>query len=347
MNSITIEFYKYSKTSIKIILIALSTFILSNTVLNAQNVSASATLDSTTILIGGQIDLKVEVSQPAGIKINFPVFNDTITKNIEIVEKGEIDTIKIDNDRLILSQLYRITSFDSGLHYIPPIKFEVFDGELKKTVDSDPLSLNVINPFKEVNPEKGVTDIKGVQDSPFKLSEIIEYIYLGLGILVIIGLAIWLYLYYKKKKQGNGSIFIKAKPDEPAHIIAIRELDKIKASKLWEHNKIKEFYTSVSNTLREYIENRYHIPALEQTSIEILASIKKSGDIDKDVIDHLNQILELSDLVKFAKFEPLPDEHAMTITNSYFFVEKTKENIIKSLEEEKEIMLEKEKKSNE
>ncbi len=347
MNSITIDFYKYFKSNLKPVLIAICAFIFSSVSLVAQNINASATLDSTTILIGGQIDLKIEVSQPTGVKINFPIFNDTITKNIEIVEKGEIDSIKLDNDRLVLSQLYRITSFDSGLHYVPPIKFEVFDGELKRTVDTDPLSLNVINPFKDVNPEKGVTDIKGVQDAPFKLSEILELILLGIAILAVIAFAVWLYFYYKKKKQGTKGLFIKSKPDEPAHVIAIRELDKIKASKLWENNKIKEFYTSVSNTLREYIENRYEIPALEQTSIEILNDLKKSGSLDKDVFVHLNQILELSDLVKFAKFEPLPDEHAMTITNAYFFVEKTKVNIIKSLEEEKEVMLDKDKSSNE
>ncbi|MCW3787044.1 hypothetical protein [Plebeiibacterium sediminum] len=347
MNSIAIEFYKYHKTSIKALVVIFCCIFLSGIKTNAQNVSASATLDSTTILIGGQIDLRIEVSQPEGLKVNFPVFNDTITKSIEIVEKGEVDSIKMDNDRIVLSQLYRITSFDSGLHYIPPIKIEVFDGELKNMVDTDPLSLRVVNPFQEVNPEKGMFDIKGVQDSPFKLSEILEYIYWVLGILVVLGLAIWGYLYYKRKHQGDGKVFIKAKPDEPAHIIAIRELDKVKEAKLWENNKIKEFYTSVSNILREYIENRYDIPALEQTSIEILSEIKTSAKIDKEIFDQLNQVLELSDLVKFAKFEPLPDEHALSLMNAYFFIEKTKENLIKSLEEEKDLMLEKEKNSNE
>ncbi len=347
MNSIAIEFYNNYKTILKSLLIIFCCAFSFSSIINAQNVSASATLDSTTILIGGQIDLKIEVSQPKGAKINFPVFNDTITSNIEIVEKGEVDTINIDNERIVLSQLYRITSFDSGLHYIPPIKFELFDGELKSTVDTDPLSLMVVNPFKEVNPEKGMFDIKGIQDAPFKLSEILEYIYISIGILLLIGLAIWGYLYYKKKHKGGEKVFVKTKPDEPAHVIAIRELDKIKEAKLWENNKVKEFYTSVSNILREYIENRYEIPALEQTSIEILTDIKKSGKLDKEVFEQLNQVLELSDLVKFAKFEPLPDEHALSLMNAYFFIEKTKENIIKSLEQEKEIMLDNDKKTNE
>ncbi len=347
MNSIAIEFYKYHKTSIKSLLVIFCCILLSGINTYGQNVSASATLDSTTILIGGQIDLRIEVSQPKDLKINFPVFNDTITKNIEIVEKGGIDSLKMDNDRIVLSQLYRITSFDSGLHYIPPIKFEVFDGELKKLVDTDPLSLRVVNPFQKVDPEKGMFDIKGVQETPFKLSEILEYIYWVLGVLIVLGLSIWGYLYYRKKHQGENNVKIKVKPDEPAHVIAIRELDKVKEAKLWENNKVKDFYTSVSNILREYIENRYDIPALEQTSLEILSDIKKSVKIDKEIFDQLSQVLELSDLVKFAKFEPLPDEHALSLMNAYFFIEKTKENIIKTLEEEKDIMLDNQNKSNE
>ena len=337
--------YKNSKTGI-IVLAMLLLCLFPFTTTNAQNINASATLDSTTILIGGQIDLKLEVSLPNGTMVNFPTFNDTITSNIEIVEKGGIDSLKLDNNRIVLSQIFRITSFDSGLHYIPPIKFEILDGELKKVADTDPLSLMVVNPFKEVDPQKGMFDIKGVQDTPFKLSEILNYIYLFGGIILVIALAIWGFIYFRNRKKGEGSIFIKAKPDEPPHVIALRELDKIKSAKLWENNKVKEFYTSVSNTLRFYIENRYHLPAMEQTSHEILKDIKKNTNIDKPILEQLTQVLELSDLVKFAKFEPLPDEHALSLMNAYFFVDKTKENIIKSLEEEKEALMEKAKDSN-
>ncbi len=336
----------FNLASIKKFLAAAFIFGLIFQNISAQQVSASAKLDSTLILIGGQIDLKLEVSQPEGIKINFPVFNDTIIKSVEIVDKGQIDTLRMDNNRLVLSQLYRITSFDSGLHYIPPIQFELIDGELKKSFKTEAMSLMVVNPFKEVNPEKGIFDIKGVQDSPFKLAEILDYIYLYGGIVLILALLTWLFLYYRRKRQGKGSVFINTKPDEPAHVIAMRELDKIKNAKLWEHNKVKEFYTLLSNTLREYIENRYQIPALEKTSIEILNEMESTSDIDKAVIKQLNQVLELSDLVKFAKFQPLADENSLSLMNAYFFVDKTKENVIKTLEQEKEDILDKESKSD-
>ncbi len=330
-------FIKRFKSKYLIAVIIICIGIINKT--NAQNVNVTATLDSTTILIGGQIDLKLEVSQPEGVKINFPTLNDTITKNIEIVDKGGIDSVKIENNRLVLSQLYRITSFDSGLHYISPFKFELIEGELKKIIDTDPLSLMVVNPFEEVDPEKGLFDIKGVQEAPFKITEILNYIYLYGGILILLALLVWLYIYYRKKQLDTGSIFVKSKPNEPAHVVALRELDRIKELKLWEHNKVKEYYTLVSNTLREYIENRYKIPALEQTSIEIFESIQGNIEIEKKAFDQLKQVLELSDLVKFAKYEPLPDENGLSLMNAYFFVDKTKKEIIKTLEEEKEALM--------
>ena len=306
---------------------------------NAQQVSVTATLDSAMILIGGQMDFKLEVSQPTGLLVNFPQLTDTITKNIEIVEKGQIDSLRLGNDRLVLSQLFRITSFDSGLHYIPPIEFEVIQNEVRNVAASNALSLMVVNPFKEVDPKKGITDIKGPHDAPFKIEEILDLIYLYGGIALALGLLIWLYIYMRKKRNGEGLSLIKAKPKEPAHIIALRELDKIKEAKLWEHHKVKEFYIQVSNTIRAYIEHRYEQPAMESTSIEIINAIKYL-DIDKKSLEQLSQVLELADLVKFAKFDPLADENALTLMNAYFFVNQTKKEEIKTLEEVKEAMVE-------
>ena len=308
--------------------------------IKAQQVKVTATLDSTLILIGGQIDFKLEVSQPTGLQVNFPHFTDTITKNIEIVEKGGIDSLKIANDRLVLTQLFRITSFDSGLHYIPPIEFEIIQNEVKNIASSNALSLMVANPFKEVDAQKYFADIKGPQNAPFKIEEILDVI-TWVVIAHILGLLLWFVYFMYKNRSKSDTPFIKAKPLEPAHIIALRELDQIKESKLWEHNKVKEFYTRVSNTIREYIEHRYEQPALEQTSDEIFDSLK-TIEIEAKSMDQLKQILELSDLVKFAKFNPLPDENGLTLMNAYFFVNQTKMVEIKSLDEEKEEILSKE-----
>ncbi len=329
-----------------IVLIFVLSFIYSNSG-RAQQVSASVKLDSTMIFIGGQIDMKIELSQPTGVTVDFPQLNDTITKEIEIVDKGGIDTTKLDNNRIVLSQIVRITSFDSGLHYIPPMFFELHKDDFKKTVQSEGLSLRVVNPFKEVNPQKGIFDIKGIKKSPFILAEILNYIYIIGGSLIVLALIIWLIYRYRSKRRSGGIPAAKVKSLEPPHIVAIRELDKIKSEKLWEHDRIKEFYTRISDTLREYIEQRYHIQALERTSLEILSELKKQVNLDKEIYSEIQQVLELSDLVKFAKFKPLPDENGLSLTNAYSFIDKTKEKIIKSLEEEKKQTLNENEKTEE
>jgi hypothetical protein len=130
---------------------------------------------------------------------------------------------------------------------------------------------------------------------------------------------------------------IPSKPKEPAHIIALRELDRIKNEKLWQKDKIKEFYSDVTETLRIYIEDRFDIPAMEQTTDEILTNFKYRKElINEKLFGNLSQILSLADLVKFAKYIPLPDDNNMTLVEAYFFVNATKKEEIKKPTESEE-----------
>jgi hypothetical protein len=140
-------------------------------------------------------------------------------------------------------------------------------------------------------------------------------------------LAILFFIFYAiKRKKNNKPIFvIPRKPKEPAHIIALRELDRIKQEKLWQQGKTKQFYSEITETLRKYIEDRYGIPAMEQTSDETLDSFKYRRDLLKEkTLENLSRILKLADLVKFAKYRTTPDDDNMTLVNAYFFVNDTK-----------------------
>lgn len=136
----------------------------------------------------------------------------------------------------------------------------------------------------------------------------------------MIGAAIWFYI---KRRNPLNALF-KEKPKEPAHIIALRKLDLIKQEKLWQKGQVKQFHSDLSDILRHYIEDRYGIPAPEQITPDILKSLQQVDLPDDKVIEKSKQVLELSDLVKFAKFEPLPDENDLSIMNAYFFVNQTK-----------------------
>ncbi len=287
----------------------------------AQQVKATATLDSTNILLGDQINLRLEIIKPENLKVQFPQVPDTLAGKIEVLKRSSIDTLKVENETFRkLVQTYLITCFDSGEYRLPPFRFIT---EANGRLDSVATSEVVLKVHSmPIDTSRGPTDIKMPYGAPLTLKEVTPYL---LGI-ILIGSLLFLILYSVKRKKKKMPLFARPpKPKEPAHVIALRELDRIRDEKLWQKDKIKEYYSQVTDVLRSYIEERFGIPAMEQTSDETLSSFRSRRELLSDKsLNHLDQILSLADLVKFAKYHPLPDDHNLTLVNAYFFVDETK-----------------------
>ncbi|HCY40570.1 MAG TPA: hypothetical protein DHV48_04335 [Prolixibacteraceae bacterium] len=297
--------------------------------LRAQQVTVKASIDSTHILIGDQLKLVLEVEKPKDWDVLFPNLTDTFGSNIEVVKRLPIDTIQLDNKELEkLSQSFLITSFDSGMHQIPSFYFKLKYNNLKDSIATKALMFQVIT--MKIDTTKGPVDIKLPYSAPVTLKEITPYI---LGIILIAAIIFFIF-YYMKWKKKNVPLFSKPeKPAEPAHIVALRELDRIKAQKLWQQEKIKQYYSEVADTIRTYIERRFHIPAMEQTSTETIGVFKQQKElIDTTSLNQIQHILSLADLVKFAKYTPLVDDNNLTLMNAYFFVNQTKKEEVKAPE---------------
>jgi hypothetical protein len=287
----------------------------------SQNVSVKAYLDSNNIKIGNQVTLSLEVVKPRSTNVVFPVISDTIIKQIEIIKRLPLDTIINKDSSLKIRQKYVISSFDSGLYTIPSFNFLLKKDSLTDTLRTDPLILTVLTiPVDTVKQQ--IRDIK----DPFKVSltfmEILTWILYGLGAVIIILIAIYVYRKYRKNEP---IIRLPEKPKEPAHLIALRELDKLKDEKLWQNDLVKKYHSELTEIVRRYIENRFNIMALEQTSYEILQSINNSGNISNPSIEALRHLLTIADFVKFAKVIPLPDENDSSLRNAYLFVNETKD----------------------
>ena len=296
----------------------------------AQQLKATASLDSTNILIGDQVKLTLEIEYPYDVKIKFPQVPDTIQNLIEVLKRSPIDTLETETLQKLI-QTITVTSFDSGSYQIPPFWFTFEASGLTDSIPSNSVALNVFS--MEIDTTMGPTDIKMPYAAPLTLKEVIPYI---LGI-ILIGAVIFLILYSIKRRKNNQPIFVKPqKPKEPAHIIALRELERIKNEKLWQKDKTKQYYSEVTEALRIYIEDRFQISAMEQTTDEILQSFRYRKDLlNEKSFSNLTQILSLADLVKFAKYKPLPDDDNLTLINSFFFVNDTKIEEAKKVQEEK------------
>lgn len=306
----------------RIILVILPIFILGGfQVLKAQQVKVKASIDSTHMLIGDQINLVLEIEKPTDMDIHFPVVPDTFSSKIEVIKRLPVDTFELkDKERERLTQSILISSFDSGAHVIPPFTFTVKHNNLTDSVSTQALTLNVLT--MKLDTTKGPVDIKVPYGAPVTLTEVTPYI---LGIILIAAILFFIF-YYMRWKKKNVPMFVKPeKPKEPAHVIALRELDRIKTQKLWQQEKIKQYYSEVADTIRLYIENRFGIPAMEQTSAETISVFKQNKElVDSNSLNEIQHILSLADLVKFAKYTPLPEDNNLTLMNAYFFVNQTK-----------------------
>jgi len=299
----------------------------------SQQVSVTASIDSSMILIGQQSGMHIKVSGPTGLNYSFPQFpGDTLVNGIELLARGPVDTVEITDGQIQLNVDYLITSFDSGLYYIPPIK--VLAG--LDTVESDFMALKVLTYDVDTTKTK-LYDIKGVEAPPFVLSDYLLYIIIFILVYCIALLVIWLIL---KKKYGiRTDKAVAVQQMLPPHVRAIMELDKLKSEKPWKDGKTKEFFTRLSDILRTYINQRFNVNAMEMTSSEILDLFSKDRNT-QSIYQNLKQILQLADLVKFAKVTPIENENELSIMNSYLFVNQTKLEDIQSVEEQKEALLE-------
>jgi len=278
-------------------------YILILLLINSKAWSQEISVDTNIIFVGQQVEIKISNN----IKNSefWPNFNDTLVKGLEIVQ-SDFDTLSEEIIQKII-----ITSWDSGSYYIPPVKFSA-------TSKSNALIINVLLPNIDANSE--LKDIKGPLDDNIGWSDIWPWLVL----ILIILLSIFTYKkYFNKKKK---TVVVKKNIQTPAHVLALNALKKLENKKLIDKKDIKEYYSSISEIIRRYIENRFNFPALELTTYEILDII--TANIKKEESISLKNILEISDLVKFAKKIPDQIENVKNLNLATDFVKKTKKEII-------------------
>ncbi|OFX89182.1 MAG: hypothetical protein A2W99_01695 [Bacteroidetes bacterium GWF2_33_16] len=293
----------------------------------AQEIKTKAVLEKNQALIGDQVKMSISVIKPKNALVFLPEFEPKLTDTIEIIEQFKPDTSILEDGNMLIEKSIIITAFDSGSYIIAPIPVFVKNNDKLDTLYTNALTF-IVNSIP-LDTTNTIKDIKLPYSAPVTFREALPYILGGLGILFIILLIVYIIIKLKRKEP----IFKRFKPLEPAHIIAFRDLEKLKNDKLLQNDKIKDYYTRITDILRHYLWNRYAIRSMERTSDEILQSLKESEFSDEKSFAILKDILVTSDLVKFAKFKPQVDEHEKCFNGAFKFVDNTKLIIIENAEE--------------
>ncbi len=261
----------------------------------SQSNKVQVEVDTTNIRIGEQFQYKISVNEIENVII--PKLENL--KGLEVVDTLKIDTIK---NKLV--QKYILTGFDSGAFYIP--QQQIFIKNQAHLTDS--LLINVATVAIDTAKIKKFP-IKGIKGEPYQFDDFKNYIYWGIAAILLIALLLY-YFVFKKKKETEEEVIIPLLPPYEEAIQKLKELDE---KLLWQNNKTKQYYSELTGIVRGYIERELNIPALESTTDELIDVIKDFSDIqsietNKETIKKLKELLQESDLVKFAKSKPMSHE---------------------------------------
>jgi len=271
-----------------------------------------------TLLIGDQATFSFITKVPAGSNFFLQNLQRDLGNNIELVSQPKTDTLKTDSSGTELQTTFTFTSFDSGSHVIPLINgyLQNPDGSIDTvTFDAGKLEVTTIQidtttyrPF----------DIKEQMTYPYTVKEFLPWIAVAVAAVAIIFFFIRLWKRWRERR----SLFAEPSiPDSP-YIAALKELETIRNERLWQNNQMKLYYTRITDVLRVYIEARFALQAMEKTSAEILHELR-SKEIEESEYNSLKELLEVADLVKFAKYVATETENENAIPRAIRFVSTT------------------------
>lgn len=286
---------------------------------NATKITAA--LDSVNLLMGKTTTIHLEIiesnSEPGFL---LGEFDDFIIPQIEISKVETIDTVDLGNSLRQIRRDIIIQSFDSGEYIIPSFKY--LSG--KDTVKSNELAIKVmpvdVSQMETIHPNSDVIDyISKWYD--FLPDFVVDYWIWILLFVVVCVIAVYVYILYRKNKFTNPfkQPVVKLSPYE----VAIKGLTALKEQNLCSTGQEKEYYTTLTDILRVYLQDRFEINAVEMTTTQITFALNSNPET-KSHKQMIRQILEVADFVKFAKVRPMPEDNVRSFNYALQFVEDTK-----------------------
>ena len=281
-----------------------------------------------SILIGDQVEWTLDFQLAPGEAVSISKPGAEPVPGVEALGEMALDTLSDKKGTLSLRGRIILTSFDSGSYVLPPLYVLMAraDGSIDTLEYTGPrLAVNTI-PIDTATFQPH--DIKGQIRYPLTFREVIPWV----GLALLVAALVWLLVRWIRLRRQNRDFFGKPVVKDPPHIVALRSLEKTRAQKLWQAGKQKQFYTQVTDALRQYIADRFDVAALEQTSAEMFHDLQDK-DIEPELKEKLKDLFTTADFVKFAKHTASDQENENAIPTAIRFVNET---YMKEIEKEED-----------
>lgn len=307
-------------------------------VLSSASAQLSVAVDAIpdSIYFGDDIVLIYKVNVPTGTQLT----------SIDFSPLKEIENAAYQQDSVTFDEIMDVDIVDGGAFGINDVNLIIsqqpdgsglpLQGSVKiriSTIGAFLLPIPIINttPAQAVMPlqrkplyvlPRGqaieLNENKSIIEETISWKDYLKYLY---GLLTAVGLVLLgIYLNKKFKDNEEKEEVIVPEVKKPAHIIALKDLNELKSKQLWQSGEEKQYHTELTRVMRQYVEDRYDIQALEMTTSQLKNSMSKKG-IGTAVISKFTDILQIADKVKFAKGKTGPEinerfmEDAIEIVN--------------------------------
>ncbi len=282
-------------------------------------VQVDVKLDSLQLFIGQQTNYTLSVTLGTQQKLQMPDIRkgQELIPDVEVVAVGKPDTATLnDGKRMTVSQTYIITAWDSAFYYLPPVQVDV-DGT---RYDSKSLALKVYTVDVDTLQLDNFFPPNDIMELPFLWE---EWRWIAFNCLLIVLMAVVIGVLIYHVKHGKPIVrWVRRKKVLPPHQVAMDEIERIKSERKWAEEDSKEYYTLLTDTLRNYIRDRYNFNAMEMTSTEIIDRLVAENN--EEALNELREIFRTADLVKFAKYNTLINENDANLVAAIEYVNQTK-----------------------
>ena len=271
-----------------------------------------------SILIADQLEYGFRLdSVKAGTQLALQDFSEASNDTLTLVRNWKIDTLKRKGGLFDIEGSIVVAPFEEGHYSLPQLAvMRVSAAGAVDTLLFDAMEMEV-----KTMPVDTATfvlhDIKGQMRYPLTFKEIFPWI-AGVWLVIVLGILTVALILSRKRNAAD-----VAHCDDPAHIVALRRLDKFRSNAYWAPEKQKAFYSGITDALKDYIEARFGIDAPEMTTAELFDALKTDKDITPEMFTELRELFERADFVKFAKHAATDEENASALPVAVRFVTST------------------------
>ena len=301
--------------------------------LKAQNVEVEGKVESTQVQVGKPFTLDLSLKVPYGWFVEWNDFAiDTLSEQIDILKRGDVVRTADADSNVIVQQQLTLMTFDTGQIQLPAVGLTYarsFEDPMRMKAFTEPIDLyattivvDTLQPYKPI-----VEPIA----APIQMKEVYPWI-LAVLLLTLAVFGIWYWRKHRKTKVDADGNIVRG-PVIPPYDKAVDDLKRLREEKMWQSGKVKEYFSSLTDIAREYIEGQFGVNAVEMTTDDILTEIRPLH-FKKETFDKLKDTMEVADLVKFAKYSASMLESDTALNSMTDFVNESYEQYQKRKAEE-------------